>query len=326
MGNINNITDHDNDTGASGELNHTQAGRHTTGRFFKTKNRRDSGNKSSQFSQICKQVFPDEKDKLRKTYTAGFRESPLITEDELELKLRQSSEYELTFKSADDIRKSYMVKLISKNIWQPTQEEKKHNSIIIFDWDDTLLPTSFLTPNGLFTEETMIDDRDLDKIRSLETNVYRILDQAIKKGDTFIITNAAPGWVEYSTRKFYPMVYKLLKHINIVSARGEFEKIHPGDSRQWKIQAFLDMLKNMDINLITNLICLGDSIIEMEAAHILASRFTHAYIKTVKFRESPKPEELLKQLGLVIDQFDRIYSAIKNLTIKVDKKPRKKDN
>jgi len=98
------------------------------------------------------------------------------------------------------------------------------------------------------------------------------------------------------------------------------KKKHPGDSRQWKILAFLEMLKNLDTNLVTNLICLGDSVIEMEAAHILASKFSQAYIKTIKFREAPKPEELNKQLGLVYDQFDKIFSGIKNLTIRVEKK------
>jgi len=58
----------------------------------------------------------------------------------------------------------------------------------------------------------------------------------------------------------------------------------------------------------------------MEAAHILASKFSHAYIKTIKFREAPRPDELNKQLNLVLDQFDKIFSSIKNLTIRVEKK------
>lgn len=232
-----------------------------------------------------------------------------------------NNEYELNFlKSGEDLRRSYIAKLIYKKVWQPSVKQKDHNTLIIFDWDDTLLCTSFLTPNGVFTEDTRISDKDLEKIKKLEFCATKILKMAIDRGDTYIITNAAPGWVEYSASRFYPQVYRLLNKVTIVSARGEYEKKHPGDSRQWKIQAFLEMLKNLDTNLVTNLICLGDSIIEMEAAHILASKFSQAYIKTIKFRESPKPEELNKQLTLVIDQFDKIFSAIKNLTIRVEKK------
>ncbi len=111
--------------------------------------------------------------------------------------------------------------------------------------------------------------------------------------------------------------------VTIVSARGEFESLYPGDSRMWKIQAFLKMTNTLDTSLVTNLICLGDSFIEMEAAHILASKFSQAFIKTVKFRESPKPEELNKQLLLIADQFPAIFSGVKNLTIRVEKKLKK---
>jgi hypothetical protein len=362
MGNTHTQTDQFKEHLRQNGFSHTAAGRHTTGHFLKTKNiiLKENKKETALFSDIFQKVFP-QPDKLRNTLNTGFRRSKqnLSSDNEREKTksfdigrprdeeknneysnyfteidndiskkdkgLRKSLEYELNIKTADDIRKSYIAKLIFKNIWQPTTEVKKHNSIIIFDWDDTLLPTTFLTPNGVFSEDCLVDSGDLTKIKNLEKSVLKILQLASNKADTYIITNAAPGWVEYSTKRFYPQIAGVLKDINIVSARGEFEKIHPGDSRQWKIKAFLNMLQNIDTSLITNLICLGDSIIEMEAAHVLASNFGQAFIKTIKFRESPKPEELHKQLNLVIDQFDKIFSAIKNLTIKVDRKSKTKD-
>lgn len=235
-------------------------------------------------------------------------------------------DYKLNFyrvKHSENLRKNYIAKLIYKQIWQPSKKEKTHNSLILFDWDDTLLCTSFLTPNGVYREDLKLSDRDLEKLAKLEFSVLRLLTLAVEKGDVYIITNAAPGWVEYSAEKYYPSLKAIIKKINIVSARGEHEKEYPGDSRMWKIQAFLNMQKNFDSNLITNIICLGDSFIEMEAAQILAGKFSKAFIKSVKFRESPKPEELNKQLTLVADQFLSIYSAIKNLTIRVERKLRK---
>ncbi len=237
-----------------------------------------------------------------------------------DIKSKPETEYEFRYpKSAELIRSSYIAKLIYKGIWS-NKEEKNHNNLIIFDWDDTLLCTSFLTPNGLFNDKMKLSDKDKEKIYKLEFAVLRLLTLAINKGKTYIVTNAAPGWVEYSCKKFYPSVTKLLNKITIVSARGEFESIYPGDSRMWKIEAFLRMQKNMDTRLITNMICLGDSFIEMEAAHMLASKFSQAFVKTVKFRENPQAEELNKQLLLVGDQFDALYSVVKNMTIKVEKK------
>ena len=228
------------------------------------------------------------------------------------------------FKRSEDLRKSYISKLIATKIWQPSKKENKHNTMIIFDWDDTLLCTSYLTPTGIFNEEFELSEKDKDRISKLEEYVVKIINLAIAKGDTYIITNAAPGWVEYSAERFYPEVKEILHKVTIVSARGEYEKLYPGDSRQWKIQAFLEMKKNFDSELVANIICMGDSIIEMEAAHVLASKFSQAFIKTIKFREAPKPEELVKQLSLVADQFSTIYSSVKNLTIRVERKSNKK--
>ena len=231
------------------------------------------------------------------------------------------NDYELNFyRNGEEIRKSYISKLICKKVWMPSQKEKTHNSLIIFDWDDTLLCTTFLTPGGVFNENMQLSEEDKRKIRTLEFSVLRLLTIAVEKGDVYIITNAGPGWVEFSAEKFYPSIKKILEKIKIISARWEYESKYPGDSRKWKIQTFLNLQKSMNVQLVTNIICLGDSFIEMEAGRILASKFSQAFIKTVKFRENPKPEELNKQLIVVANQFNDIYSTVKNLTIRVEKR------
>jgi hypothetical protein len=232
-------------------------------------------------------------------------------------------DYELNFyRNGNDIRQSYISKLISKNVWIPNMKPKQHNSLIIFDWDDTLLPTSFLTPGGVFNEDLTLSESEKDKMLKLEHSVFTLLNETVEKGNVYIITNAGKGWVEYSAKRFYPSIVEILSKIKIISARGEYEKIYPGNSRQWKIQAFLNLLNYVDVKLVTNIICIGDSLFEMEAGRILASKFTEAFIKTIKFREAPKLDELIKQLKLVCVQFGAIYSSIKNLTIRVEKKRR----
>ena len=70
----------------------------------------------------------------------------------------------------------------------------------------------------------------------------------------------------------------------------------------------------------------------MDAAHVLAKyiiiiiiilsifrEFNQAIIKTIKFREGPKPEELLKQQDLVNEKFEQIYMSVRNLTIRLEK-------
>lgn len=43
-------------------------------------------------------------------------------------------------------------------------------------------------------------------------------------------------------------------------------------------------------------------------------------VKTIKFRENPRPDEMVKQIGLVIDNFKEIFNNNKNLTIRLERK------
>ena len=55
----------------------------------------------------------------------------------------------------------------------------------------------------------------------------------------------------------------------------------------------------MEDEAVNNLVALGDNVFEIEAAYILGSKYESAFIKTVKFRQSPSTNELIKQLKLV---------------------------
>ncbi len=222
-------------------------------------------------------------------------------------------------KNGNVIRNSYIQKLVSMKLYLPNNRPKTHNSLIIFDWDDTLLPTSYLTQVGFFNPNMNINAIAQKKISKIEKSAYKILKLAISKGDAYIITNAEEGWVEYSIQRFYPKLYEILPKINIISARGEWENTYPGDSREWKIQTFLRLQERLNKKLVTNIICLGDSFCEMEAGRVLAKCFREAFVKTIKFKEFPKLDELNKQLLLVFNQFNSICSAVKNLTIRVEK-------
>ena len=157
-------------------------------------------------------------------------------------------------------------------------------------------------------------------LRRLEEVTASLLEKCISRGMVFIITNAAEGWVEFSARKYIPKLASLLKHVTVISARSSYEDKYPGDSLKWKTLAFEQTMKNMELGAITNLIALGDSNIEMEASKKLAEKFPLALLKTVKFRVEPTPDELAKQLTLVDERFDMIYSSANNLNIRLERR------
>ena len=118
-------------------------------------------------------------------------------------------------------------------------------------------------------------------------------------GRVIIVTNAAEGWVELSAKRFLPLTNLELHNIEIISARTRYEKLYPRNYQKWKVEAFLATRSTMDPNAITNLLALGDNMFKIEAAYILGATFKSAFIKTVKFRNSPSTRELIKQLKLV---------------------------
>ena len=221
---------------------------------------------------------------------------------------------------SNKLRNSYYTKLVLSNILSFKIEPKVTN-IFIFDWDDTLMCTSYVAPAGVLNLDEM-KPNDRTTMKNLDQLVSNLLNKALDKGLVFIITNAAYGWIEYSAKKLYPISYEVLRKVKIVSARGMCEKKYPGDYRQWKTKAFIETMKKSNINFLktANIISFGDSIIELEALHKLKEIFADGYIKTIKFKENPQPLELIKELKIILLQFDVILSNVRNLSIKVAKK------
>ena len=51
----------------------------------------------------------------------------------------------------DKLRRNLLSKLTYEKIWlTKMQKPKPYETVIIFDWDDTLLCTSFINPQGVY--------------------------------------------------------------------------------------------------------------------------------------------------------------------------------
>ena len=225
--------------------------------------------------------------------------------------------YYININNGKKIRNNYYSKLILKNIWKPDSKLKKIcNNIFIFDWDDTLFPTHYLSKQGILSEK-YISFEYYEILSILEESIIKLLKKAISKGDTYIITNSSEGWVEYSINKYFPNLSKYLSEITILSARNDYKDLYPDDIKMWKQQAFLTLKEKIDTNLITNILCFGDSIIELEAGKKLASEINNSFIKTIKFKEFPELDDIIKQINLILNQFNYIYSTPKNLSITI---------
>ena len=283
---------------------------------------------SSRKSTLDDEENDDKKELKQKLETKGedkfkiifekLKNSPIF-ESKNNLTNFDEDNYYLNFEENDNIRKNYYSKLIYKNAWNPVIKPKTHNTLFIFDWDDTLLPTSFLNHENIINDENLPEEY-AEIFSMLEKAVIKILKLAVNKGDVYIITNSSIGWVEFSAKKYFPNLNEIINKINIISARNEYENAFPGDAKIWKQKTFLGLKKKFDLNIPSNIICFGDSIIELEAGKILASKVNDSFIKTVKFTTNPDPEDIIKQLKLIINKFDYIYSKAKDLSIRINEK------
>ena len=216
--------------------------------------------------------------------------------------------------------------LFSHINWKIDKLKNEINSIIIFDWDDTLMCTYSLSKYGYYINVNLIPKNILIQISLLEITVMEILEKSLQKGDTFIITNSDLSWLDYSCKKFFPNIYPLLKKIKIISSRNNYEEIHPNCVSMWKREAFDKVIKNYDFNLPTSILCIGDNFGEIEAGRNLEKNLYYGYIKTIKLKPDPNIDDMLIQLRLIIEKFDYLVSTCKNWTINIEKKIQNNNN
>jgi hypothetical protein len=185
------------------------------------------------------------------------------------------------------------------------------STVIVFDWDDTLLASSFLHTRGYRLDPNMPPCEEVDSnLKLLETSVINVLTLALKYGEVNIITNAETGWVQLSAQKFLPGVVPLLSKVTVISARSTYEAQHPDAPLKWKFHAFQERLSPLFSETKTNkhVISFGDSHVEREAVRAVTRGVVNTRCKSVKFAERPSMEQLRRQVELVTSCFQYIYT------------------
>lgn len=179
----------------------------------------------------------------------------------------------------------------------------RNGTLIIFDWDDTLICSSALS---------MATPAQLDELADL---VEKLLQEAAVLGETIIVTNAHVAWVRGSATRFLSRLVPTLDKLEIISARERYEDRFPGDCFAWKRQAFCEVLQaraSSSGNL--NLLAFGDSPAEIQAAEFAAVQaFQDAKasplvktVKTVKFKVAPTPGDLIGELRALEPELGRL--------------------
>jgi len=185
-------------------------------------------------------------------------------------------------------------------------------TVIIFDWDDTILPSSWVQSEGMrLDNDFVLSAQQQEQLAAVATAAIETLTFAKKFGTVLLITNAEKGWIELSCTKFMPMLVPALEDVSLISARTSYESASCLQPTSWKICAFEAELGRIfgpdtEIEMRKNVLSLGDSIHEREALVRTTSFLTNCRAKNLKFMDRPSPIEIRKQHELIAGCFEDI--------------------
>lgn len=191
-----------------------------------------------------------------------------------------------------------------------------YENITIFDFDDTLFPSSWLVQ--VLQVRGELSDKMKEEMHRVDKSAYILLSTALKLSSVLIITNADEGWIKSSCSMFMPLVSSLLNHFIIVSARSRYELKYPYDSGKWKELTFrdeIDKLRREGFHI--NLLSIGDSLFERNAALVYGSANKLCIIKSVKMIELPSPGQLITQQRLICNAIPSMIKSREKLDLKL---------
>jgi len=216
-----------------------------------------------------------------------------------------------------------------ENLLQGPEVNDKSKTVFFFDFDDTLMATSYFEQHELFAMgEAPVSDAtrkaEAAAMESLDEMAAKVLEEADKYGKTLIVTNAGKGWVEMASSQYLPRLrnYLLKKETRVISARSKYSAMFPLEvASEWKVQCFSDELMRMFPEKSgVNMLVFGDSISDQYAAHCSFARLQgQSLLKFVKFSERPTPSHLAYQLSVLRENLKNLVLHTNSFDVNVSK-------
>jgi len=194
------------------------------------------------------------------------------------------------------------------------------DTLLIFDWDDTVLPSTWLQEQGLRLDDgPALTEGQRVQLEKMAEHVAQTLSVAKRHGKVVLVTNAEHGWIELSCQKFMPSLLPFLEHVKILSARSTYEQQGVVSPFEWKYLAFESEISSFyeasTADRRKNVISFGDSAHEREALIRVTERMQNCRTKSLKFVERPEVEQLLKEHELISGCFRHIVNHDGNLDL-----------
>mmetsp|Transcript_25559 Transcript_25559/g.76226 ORF Transcript_25559/g.76226 Transcript_25559/m.76226 type:complete len:257 (+) Transcript_25559:110-880(+) len=193
-------------------------------------------------------------------------------------------------------------------------------TILIFDWDDTVLPSTWIQEQGLRLDDVFpLTGEQEAQLQKMAERARRTLSTAKQYGKVVLVTNAEHGWIELSCQRFLPALAPFLEQVRVLSARSTYEQQGVASPFDWKYLAFESEIDTFyeafAADRRKNVISFGDSAHEREALIRVTERMQNCRTKSLKFVERPEVDQLLKEHELISGCFRDIVNHDGNLDL-----------
>mmetsp|Transcript_15133 Transcript_15133/g.32632 ORF Transcript_15133/g.32632 Transcript_15133/m.32632 type:complete len:454 (-) Transcript_15133:462-1823(-) len=182
-------------------------------------------------------------------------------------------------------------------------------TLIIFDWDDTLCPTSLCIEELGVDLQQAAEGRMKADLDILAHNAQLALEEAqLVSKHVAIVTNAGEGWVQNSCQGWMPSLRETLSDVEVVSARSRWEPLGVSCPFGWKQReferiintTFADQDNDNDNASLKNVIVVGDAEYEHDAlkfvTKLAAPEITAQFrTKSIRFLQKPTVKQLCYQ-------------------------------
>lgn len=191
--------------------------------------------------------------------------------------------------------------------------------IFLLDWDDTLHPTSYVRSSILsYRYYGPLSLEDTNHLDALGQTVIDLINEIKQYGKITIITSAMEGWVEFSSARYLPSVYKFLfegdQEIKVISAREQGKTSVFTDLTTEAIMAMTEPFGPLHIFVF------GDSEEEMEAGEKILDTYEGELplsIRRVKLRGRPSLSFLRAELNALANALPEMISSPFSFYLKV---------
>jgi len=207
-------------------------------------------------------------------------------------------------------------------------------TIIIFDWDDTLCPSTCMRSIADFDRDGKLKTRfrreTRDELKLLEGVVVPLLQLAQSMGKVILVTNAKAPWVDISCQSFLPQVKEILKDIPVTYAL-ELVKENGLDGFNQREGCLLTETKARAMRAAVsqfysqypnqswkNIVSIGDAYFEHDAIRQVVggrSQEKPCRTKTIKLLEGPTIPGMIVQLSIIKVWLQNIVRADSDVDI-----------